>query len=424
MQGFETIINSIIKLGIAMLVGFVCIKTGYITKEQNNGLSKVIVRVTLPILIITSLTSLEFDTQKLKNSIYVLLVSIVVVAFLFAVGTVTSKISKMDKSRAIMHRCMTCFGNVVFMAFPLIQALYGAEGLLYAAIYESCIRCRMIPSNTGYVELFEATTLAACIADRSGSIVLRSRAAGEDMVCPREGVPLIRPNGIRISSAPISGGYAVWQDNVRPLTELRARLSENKTKINSNKEKLREAYIIQKKLLELTEKNRIYDEMEARYGDQITRVGQLLRQCQGAAPEEIQSALKRILLLGTYIKRSANLYFLSQEYELLPQQELRLTIDEAVRVINVCGTECSVVYHTTGPMRATEVARLLDLLKVVTEAAMGGLYSLFISVSDGEMDLSVECAAELSFLASPDVTVQQEDGLWLVRTRIGGGSGA
>lgn len=93
-------------------------------------------------------------------------------------------------------------------------------------------------------------------------------------------------------------------------------------------------------------------------------------------------------------------------------------------MINVCGTECSVVYHTTGPMRATEVARLLDLLKVVTEAAMGGLYSLFISVSDGEMDLSVECAAELSFLASPDVTVQQEDGLWLVRTRIGGGSGA
>lgn len=337
--------------------------------------------------------------------------------------------SKKKRLAPFVIGCATVlYGILYLLGLPAVRWWFGDMNvmfcLLYAAIYESCIRCRMIPSNTGYVELFEATTLAACIADRSGNIVLRSRAAGEDMVCPREGVPLIRPNGIRISSAPISGGYAVWQDNVRPLTELRARLSENKTKINSNKEKLREAYIIQKKLLELTEKNRIYDEMEARYGDQITRVGQLLRQCQGAAPEEIQSALKRILLLGTYIKRSANLYFLSQEYELLPQQELRLTIDEAVRVITVCGTECSVVYHTTGPMRATEVARLLDLLKVVTEAAIGGLYSLFISVSDGEMDLSVECAAELSFLASPDVTVQQEDGLWLVRTRIGGGSGA
>lgn len=337
--------------------------------------------------------------------------------------------SKKKRLAPFVIGCATVlYGILYLLGLPAVRRWFGDMNvmfcLLYAAIYESCIRCRMIPSNTGYVELFEATTLAACIADRSGNIVLRSRAAGEGMVCPREGVPLIRPNGIRISSAPISGGYAVWQDNVRPLTELRARLSENKTKINSNKEKLREAYIIQKKLLELTEKNRIYDEMEARYGDQITRVGQLLRQCQGAAPEEIQSALKRILLLGTYIKRSANLYFLSQEYELLPQQELRLTIDEAVRVITVCGTECNVVYHTTGPMRATEVARLLDLLKVVTEAAIGGLYSLFISVSDGEMDLSVECAAELSFLASPDVTVQQEDGLWLVRTRIGGGSGA
>lgn len=337
--------------------------------------------------------------------------------------------SKKKRLAPFVIGCATVLYGILYLSgLPAIRRWFGDMNvmfcLLYAAIYESCIRCRMIPSNTGYVELFEATTLAACIADRSGNIVLRSRAAGEGMVCPREGVPLIRPNGIRISSAPISGGYAVWQDNVRPLTELRARLSENKAKINSNKEKLREAYIIQKKLLELTEKNRIYDEMEARYGDQITRVGQLLRQCQRAAPEEIQSALKRILLLGTYIKRSANLYFLSQEYELLPQQELRLTIDEAVRVITVCGTECSVVYHTTGPMRATEVARLLDLLKVVTEAAIGGLYSLFISVSDGEMDLSVECAAELSFLASPDVTVQQEDGLWLVRTRIGGGSGA
>ena len=337
--------------------------------------------------------------------------------------------SKKKRLAPFVIGCATVlYGILYLLGLPAIRWWLGDMNvmfcLLYAAIYESCIRCRMIQSNTGYVELFEATTLAACIADRSGSIVLRSRAAGEDMVCPREGVPLIRPSGIRISSAPISGGYAVWQDNVRPLTELRTKLSENKSKIKNNKEKLQEAYLIQKKLNELTEKNRIYDELETKYGKQIARIGQLLKQCEGAEPAETQSLLKRILLLGTYIKRSANLYFLSQEYELLPQQELRLTVDEAVRVITVCGTECSVVYHTTGPMRSTEVARLLDILKTVTEATIGGLYSLFISVSDGEMDLSVECAAELSDLASPDVTVQREDGLWLVRTRIGGGSGA
>ena len=296
--------------------------------------------------------------------------------------------------------------------------------LLYAAIYESCIRCRMIQSNTGYVELFEATTLAACIADRNGIIVLRSQAADEDMVCPKSGLQIIRPDGIRISSAPISGGYAVWQDNVRPLTELRARLSENKAKIKNNKEKLQEAYLIQKKLNELTEKNRIYNELETKYGKQIARIGQLLKQCEGAEPVEIQNLLKRILLLGTYIKRGANLYFLGLEYELLPQQELRLTVDEAVRVMTVCGSECSVAYHTTKPMLTAEVARLFDLLKIVAEATINGLHSLFIFVSDNEMDLSVECVADLSFLVSSNVTVKREDGLWLIRTLIGGVNGA
>lgn len=292
--------------------------------------------------------------------------------------------------------------------------------LLYAAIYESCIRCRMIQSNTGYVELFEATTLAAVIMDRSGNAVIRSRAADEDMICPQDGTQIIRPDGTRISSAPINGGYVVWKDNVRPLTELRAQLSENKAQIKNNKEKLQEAYLIQKKLHELTEKRHIYDKLDLMYGNQINRIGQLLKQCENTETDEVHNILKRILLLGTYIKRSANLYFLSLEHELLSQQDIRLTVDEAVRVMNVCGTECSVVYYMTKPMHSEEVTRLFNLLKTVVETAVDGLDSMFICLSDDEMDISVECDVDLSLLISPKVTVKQEDGLWLVRTPVGG----
>lgn len=292
--------------------------------------------------------------------------------------------------------------------------------LLYAAIYESCIRCRMIQSNTGYVELFEASTLEAVIMDCSGNVVIRSRAADEDMICPQDGTQIIRPDGTRISSAPINGGYVVWKDNVRPLTELRAQLSENKAQIKNNKEKLHEAYLIQKKLHELTEKRRIYDKLDLMYGDQINRIGQLLKQCENTETDEVHNILKRILLLGTYIKRSANLYFLSLEHELLSQQDIRLTVDEAVRVMNVCGTECSVVYYMTKPMHSEEVMRRFNLLKTVVETAVDGLNSIFICLSDDEMDLSVECDVDLSLVISSNVTVKQEDGLWLVRTPVGG----
>ena len=324
----------------------------------------------------------------------------------------------------VLGCAMLLYSILYLSGIPAVRWWFGDMNvmfcLLYAAIYESCIRCRMIPSNTGYVELFEASTLAACIADRSGRIVLRSRAAGEDMTCPQEGQRIVRPDGMRISSAPISGGYAVWQDNVRQLAELRTRLNANKEEMERNKKKLKDAYLVQKSLHELTEKNRIYNELEAKHSRQTAQMRQMLARCESAGPAERRSLLKKVLLLGTYIKRSANLYFLSSEYQWLPQQELRLTVDEAVRALTACGTECGVIYRTTEPMRASEVVRLFDLLEIVAETTVDDLRSLFISVSDSAMDLSVECAADLSAVASPEVTVRQEDGLWLIRTGIRG----
>ena len=324
----------------------------------------------------------------------------------------------------VLGCAMLLYSILYLSGIPAVRWWFGDMNvmfcLLYAAIYESCIRCRMIPSNTGYVELFEATTLAACIADRSGRIVLRSRAADENMTCPQEGQRIVRPDGMRISSAPISGGYAVWQDNVRQLAELRTRLNVNKEEMERNKKKLKDAYLVQKSLHELTEKNRIYNELEAKHSRQTAQMRQMLARCERSGPAERRSLLKKVLLLGTYIKRSANLYFLSSEYQWLPQQELRLTVDEAVRTLTACGMECGVIYRTTGPMRTSEVVRLFDLLEIVAETTVGNLRSLFISVSDSAMDLSVECAADLSVVASPEVTVRREDGLWLVRTGIRG----
>ena len=324
----------------------------------------------------------------------------------------------------VLGCAMLLYSILYLSGIPAVRWWFGDMNvmfcLLYAAIYESCIRCRMIPSNTGYVELFEASTLAACIADRSGRIVLRSRAAGKDMTCPQEGQRIVRPDGMRISSAPISGGYAVWQDNVRQLAELRTRLNANKEEMERNKKKLKDAYLVQKSLHELTEKNRVYNELEAKHSRQTAQMRQMLARCESAGPAERRSLLKKVLLLGTYIKRSANLYFLSSEYQWLPQQELRLTVDEAVRALTACGTECGVIYRTTEPMRAFEVVRLFDLLEIVAETTVDDLRSLFISVSDSAMDLSVECAADLSAIASPEVTVRQEDGLWLIRTGIRG----
>ena len=328
----------------------------------------------------------------------------------------------------VLSCVMLLYGVLYLLGFQVVRDVFGDMNvmfcLFYAAIYESCIHCRMIQSNTGYVELYEATTLASCIADQNGHILLHSRTAGENMVCPQEGESIVCPDGMRISAAPIKDGFVIWGDNVQHLTELRARLDENKRKKENNKKKLKDAYLVQKQLYELTEKNHIYDELEEKHKKQTERIKELLEQCRNAKPPKMREHMKEILLLGTYIKRSANLYFLSQEYEKLPQQELRLTIDELVRAMNSCEVECGVVYLTTKPIASKEVERLFELLKTITEMTIRELHSLFISVSDQEMNLSVECMTDLSEIASAEVMVCREDGLWLIRTLIGGEANA
>ena len=328
----------------------------------------------------------------------------------------------------VLSCVMLLYGVFYLLGFQVVRDVFGDMNvmfcLFYAAIYESCIHCRMIQSNTGYVELYEATTLASCIADQNGHILLHSRTAGENMVCPQEGESIVCPDGMRISAAPVKDGFVIWGDNVQHLTELRARLDENKRKKENNKKKLKDAYLVQKQLYELTEKNHIYDELEEKHKKQTERIKELLEQCRNAKPPKMREHMKEILLLGTYIKRSANLYFLSQEYEKLPQQELRLTIDELVRAMNSCEVECGVVYLTTKPIASKEVERLFELLKTITEMTIRELHSLFISVSDQEMNLSVECMTDLSEIASAEVMVCREDGLWLIRTLIGGEANA
>ena len=328
----------------------------------------------------------------------------------------------------VLSCVMLLYGVLYLLGFQVVRDVFGDMNvmfcLFYAAIYESCIHCRMIQSNTGYVELYEATTLASCIADQNGHILLRSRTAGENMVCPQEGESIVCPDGMRISAAPVKDGFVIWGDNVQHLAELRARLDENKRKKENNKKKLKDAYLVQKQLYELTEKNHIYDELEEKHKKQTERIKELLEQCRNAKPPKMREHMKEILLLGTYIKRSANLYFLSQEYEKLPQQELRLTIDELVRAMNSCEVECGVVYLITKPIASKEVERLFELLKTIMEMTISELHSLFISVSDQEMNLSVECMIDLSEIASAEVMVCREDGLWLIRTLIGGEANA
>lgn len=141
MVGFTDILNSILVLGLAMLVGFICVKSGYIKPEVRDALSKLLVKVTLPILVVTTMTKLGLDRERIVNCITILVIGWACIPAMYLLGAGAAKLFRMQGERAVMHSCMSCFGNIVFVAYPLIQKIYGDEGILYAALFAFANDC-------------------------------------------------------------------------------------------------------------------------------------------------------------------------------------------------------------------------------------------------------------------------------------------
>jgi malate permease and related proteins len=123
-------------LAVAVLVGVIASKTRIITKESNGFLSKVIFNISLPLMLFTNFFKLDITPKLLYNSLIVISISAVVILFLLLVGWVTTKIIKMPVREAAVFKAHSMFGNIIFLGFPLITALYGKEGLLYASMFQ------------------------------------------------------------------------------------------------------------------------------------------------------------------------------------------------------------------------------------------------------------------------------------------------
>ncbi len=129
------IVEAIIKLAIAIFIGYFAAKTGYVPASSRETISKLIMRITLPLLILTSLLSKELSADAAKNSLIVVGVAVISMAVLFSVGWLTAKIFRLPRATKAVHAVLTASGNIVFLGYPVLSAVYGAEGLLYAVVY-------------------------------------------------------------------------------------------------------------------------------------------------------------------------------------------------------------------------------------------------------------------------------------------------
>lgn len=132
----QIILTQIAMLALMATIGAVANLTRLIKEDTANGMVKLVTKITLPLLIFTTFAGNDTSPEILKNSAIVIALSMGSVVLFFLFAGVSARILRLSADNTALHRVSAMFGNVVFLGFPIINALYpGGEGLIYATMF-------------------------------------------------------------------------------------------------------------------------------------------------------------------------------------------------------------------------------------------------------------------------------------------------
>lgn len=144
MTASTILIEQIITIFILIFIGMICYKTKLIDNDLIGKLSSILLTLIQPVLIFTSFQR-EFRMDLLEGLLISLILAFVthIVAIGLSYVLIRSKkrrIAYVDGVRKVTYaenedadveRIMTSYANMGFMGIPLVNGLYGSEGVFY-----------------------------------------------------------------------------------------------------------------------------------------------------------------------------------------------------------------------------------------------------------------------------------------------------
>ncbi len=306
--------------------------------------------------------------------------------------------------------------------------------LLIIAIFEWCIICGMIRSNSMYSELLEVSAdCSAQIVDRDFSVrysACDSLPATKEQIKAAVFAPLMLADGTYLHTLPVSGGYAVWTEDNTDLLAQEEEMKDLREEWQERNELLRSEYTMEEKRRKIAEQNRLYDLLQEVTQRQLDKIALLMQTYQGEKrnPDGTKAILAKIAVLCSYIKRRKHLELLVDREYTVSREELQMAFSESLRTLELLGVENSLFVDTEKQINGKDAVRLYDFFEDVLETDMDGLRSLDVRAvrrSDGlRIAVTAECNTDLSVLSEryPQAEFESFDGeqTCLLTVNVGG----
>lgn len=115
-----------------VLVGYAAGKTGYMGGTFDKRLSKLIIDITCPALILSSAMTGDLPDRNLILPL--LVISVITYAFLTGAALLLPQFMTKRKADEGAVGFALMFGNVGFMGYPVVASIFGHEAVFYAAV--------------------------------------------------------------------------------------------------------------------------------------------------------------------------------------------------------------------------------------------------------------------------------------------------
>lgn len=132
MEALENLIETQLTILILLFLGFLLAKVGLFPTDFRKGVTDLVLNFVLPCNIIKSFM-ISFSWDVLQSGLAIFLASIGAQLGAFFLGRTI--FAKSDPQRHPSLEYATLVSNAGFLGNPIVEGLYGSQGLLYGSIY-------------------------------------------------------------------------------------------------------------------------------------------------------------------------------------------------------------------------------------------------------------------------------------------------
>jgi len=129
---FFDVLSNLAGLFLLIAVGYAIVKGGILPASVSAHFSRLLLKVTLPCTIFTSLLR-EYDPSFFKDVVTIIAIGLVLFPLNAFISKLLCRLARVPEGRRGVWAFCATFSNTGFMGFPIILALLGEEALALAA---------------------------------------------------------------------------------------------------------------------------------------------------------------------------------------------------------------------------------------------------------------------------------------------------